>query len=170
MGVVLYNNPAGALTPTVAPVPAGTQPVTIPVAAITAADGAFIFNHLAADHTLTWTDQVLESPLATAGLISDFSSFGTDAELTLKPDIGGPGGQIYSTWPHQQFGGHNTISGTSMAAPHIAGLAALILQARHNSIAPGLVRTLLMNTAFYKRLNVATGTGLQPPCRKGDRP
>src|SRR3989442_5752247 len=147
IGVVLYNDRPGALSPTVAPVPAGLEPVTIPVAAITAADGASIFNGLTADHTLTWTDQVLETPLATAGLISDFSSFGTDAELGLKPDLGGPGGQIYSTWPHQQFGGHNTISGTSMAAPHVAGLAALILQAKNKSIAPDQVRTLLMNTA-----------------------
>src|SRR5438309_8616495 len=167
IAVVLYNNAAGALNPTVAPNPARSEPVAIPVAAITAADGAFIFNHLAADHTLTWTDQVLESPLATAGLISDFSSFGTDAELTLKPDIGGPGGQIYSTWPHQQFGGHNTISGTSMASPHIAGLAALILQAKNKSIAPGLVRTLLMNTASPKGLNIAPDAGLEPTWRQG---
>ena len=58
--------------------------------------------------TLTWTNKTAEEPLITAGLISDFSSFGTDAELGLKPDIGAPGGQIYSTWPHQQFGGHNS--------------------------------------------------------------
>jgi hypothetical protein len=167
IGVVLYNNTAGALNPTVAPNPAGSEPVTIPVAAITAADGVDIFNHLATAHTLTWTDQVLESPLATAGLISDFSSFGTDAELTLKPDIGAPGGQIYSTWPHQQFGGHNTIGGTSMASPHVAGLAALLLQAKHNSIKPELVRTLLMNTALPKGVNVAPTAGLEPTWRQG---
>jgi minor extracellular serine protease Vpr len=168
IGVVLYNNAAGALSPTVAPVPAGLEPVTIPVAAITAADGASIFGGLAADHTLTWTDQVLETPLATAGLISDFSSFGTDAELGLKPDLGGPGGQIYSTWPHQQFGGHNTISGTSMAAPHIAGLAALILQAKDKQISPAMVRTLLMNTALPKAVNIAPSSGLlEPTWRQG---
>ena len=167
IGVVIYNNVAGALNPTVTPTPAGAQPVTIPVATITQADGEEIYAGLAANHTLTWTDQILEAPLATAGVISDFSSFGTDAELGLKPDLGGPGGQIYSTWPHQQFGGHNTISGTSMAAPHIAGLAALILQARHNSIAPGLVRTLLMNTASPKGLNVSPGAGLEPTWRQG---
>ena len=72
IAVVIYNNVAGALNPTVAPVPAGAPPVNIPVAAITAADGAAIFSNLATDHTLTWTDQVLETPLATAGLISDF--------------------------------------------------------------------------------------------------
>ena len=168
IGVVLYNNAAGGLSPTVAPVPAGVEPVTIPVAAITAADGASIFSGLAAHHTLTWTDQVLETPLATAGLVSDFSSFGTDAELGLKPDLGGPGGQIYSTWPHQQFGGHNTISGTSMAAPHIAGLAALILQAKNKQISPAMVRTLLMNTALPKTVNIAPGSGLlEPTWRQG---
>ncbi len=168
IAVVLYNNVAGALSPTVAPTPAGAEPVTIPVAAITAADGAAIFGGLATDHTLTWTDQVLETPLATAGLISDFSSFGTDAELGLKPDIGGPGGQIYSTWPHQQFGGHNTISGTSMAAPHVAGLAALILQAKNKKISPAMVRTLLMNTALPKAVNIAPTSGLlEPTWRQG---
>ena len=167
IAVVIYNNVAGALNPTVAPVPAGAPPVNIPVAAITAADGAAIFSNLATDHTLTWTDQVLETPLATAGLISDFSSFGTDAELGLKPDLGGPGGQIYSTWPHQQFGGHNTISGTSMSSPHVAGLAALLLQAKHNNVSPAMVQTLLMNTALPKGVNIAPGAGLEPTWRQG---
>jgi subtilisin family serine protease len=167
VAVVLYNNAAGALNPTVAPVPTGAEPVTIPVAAITAADGATIFAGLATNHTLTWTDQTIEAPLATAGLISDFSSFGTDAELQLKPDLGAPGGQIYSTWPHQQFGGHNSISGTSMASPHVAGLAALILQAKHKSISPARVQTLLMNTALPKGVNVAPAAGLEPTWRQG---
>ena len=167
IAVVLYNNAPGALNPTVAPTPAGSPPVTIPVAAITANDGAAIFAGRVTNHTLTWTDQTVEVPLATAGTISDFSSFGTDAELQLKPDIGGPGGQIYSTWPHQQFGGHNSISGTSMAAPHVAGLAALVLQAKNKNITPARVQTLLMNTALPKQLNNPAATGLEPTWRQG---
>jgi len=167
IGVVLYNSAVGPFSPTVAPVPPGAEPITIPVAAISLDAGTSIYNGLAANHTLTWTDQVLETPFATAGLISDFSSFGTDAELGLKPDLGGPGGQIYSTWPHQQFGGHNTISGTSMASPHVAGLAALILQAKNKNISPGMVRTLLMNTALPKGLNNDSVNGLEPTWRQG---
>jgi minor extracellular serine protease Vpr len=167
VAVVIYNNAPGTLNPTVTPTPASAAPLTIPVVAITQVDGEEIYAGLATNHTLTWTDQILEAPLATAGLISDFSSFGTDAELGLKPDLGGPGGQIYSTWPHQQFGGHNTISGTSMAAPHVAGLAALILQAKSKSIAPALVRTLLMNTASPKGLNIAPDAALEPTWRQG---
>jgi minor extracellular serine protease Vpr len=167
IAVVLYNNAAGALNPTVAPVPAGAEPVMIPVAAITAADGQTIFNGVATNHTLTWTNNTIEVPLATAGTISDFSSWGTDAELQLKPDIGAPGGQIYSTWPHQQYGGHNSISGTSMASPHVAGLAALLLQAKNKNIAPAQVQTLLMNTAAPKGLNLAPAAGLEPTWRQG---
>lgn len=167
VAVVLYNNQPGALNATVAPAPAGAEPVMIPVAAITANDGAAIFAHVATAHTLTWTEQTIEVPLATAGAVSDFSSFGTDAELQLKPDIGGPGGQIYSTWPHQQFGGHNSISGTSMASPHVAGLAALVLQAKHMNVSPAQVRTLLMNTALPKELNNSSATGLEPTWRQG---
>ena len=167
IAVVLYNNAAGQLNPTVAPVPIGAPPITVPVAAITAADGAAIFAGLPGSSTLTWTDQLKVTPMPTAGLISDFSSFGTDAELNLKPDIGAPGGQIYSTWPHQQFGGHNTLGGTSMAAPHVAGLAALILQAKNKDIAASQVGTLLMNTSSPKPLNNALANGLEPTWRQG---
>jgi minor extracellular serine protease Vpr len=163
--MILYNNQAGSVSPTVAPVPTTAPPVTIPVEAITAADARAIFDSGAT--TLEWTDQVVESPIPTANLVSSFSSFGTDAELRLKPDIGAPGGQIYSTWPHQQFAGHNTISGTSMASPHVAGLAALILDAKDKNISPSAVRTILMNTASPRGVNVNPGAGLEPTWRQG---
>lgn len=125
--VVLYNNVPGVLNPTVA----GTPAITIPVVAITAADGATIDGRIAGGETsLTWTADVTSVPQATGGLISGFSSFGMAADLTLKPDIGAPGGSIFSTVPLDQ-GGYGTISGTSMSSPHVAGAVALLLQAKN---------------------------------------
>ncbi len=64
-----------------------------------------------------------------AGLISDFSSWGVTSDLQLTPDVAAPGGNIYSCYTDGQYG---TMSGTSMASPHIAGMSALVLQYLHD--------------------------------------
>ena len=93
----------------------------------------------------------------TGNLISSFSSYGLAADLTLKPDIGAPGGSINSTYPLEQ-GGNANISGTSMSSPHVAGAAALLLQAKPNTRALK-VRDSLQNSADPKVWagNPATG-------------
>ncbi len=83
------------------------HPDVITVSAVADADGAagglsgFRCREDLTDDTLTW-----------------FSNFGVDV------DIAAPGGCIYSTW---NDGGYHTISGTSMASPHVAGAAALYI-------------------------------------------
>ena len=66
-----------------------------------------------------------------------WSSEGPEVELAA------PGVNIYSTWPG---GGYATISGTSMATPHVAGTAALVLKAQPG-LTPSQVRALLKTTA-----------------------
>ena len=146
--VVLYNNVAGRVSPTVAPVAPLRETITIPVVAINAADGAVLSSRISGGTTtMTWTDQAeYVDNVDTPGRTSSFSSWGTTSDVQLKPDITAPGGNIRSTWPHQQHGGHWVISGTSMSSPHVAGAVALYLQA-HPGTSPAAVRNALQNSA-----------------------
>ncbi|MBQ4467484.1 MAG: S8 family serine peptidase [Firmicutes bacterium] len=102
--------------------------------------------------------------------MSDFSSMGTPTSLILKPEITAPGGNIYSV-----MGAHDVLdkegveltgivgdsttyenmSGTSMAAPQVSGMAALVAQyIRENGLdeqegvsARVLAQSLLMATS-----------------------
>jgi hypothetical protein len=114
---------------------------------------------------MTWTDQsqYFGNP-DTGGRASSFSSWGTASDLTLKPDLTAPGGNIRSTWPHQQHGGHWVIGGTSMASPHVAGAVALYLQA-HPNASPAAVRTALQNSADPVRFS--TTAVLDSTARQG---
>jgi minor extracellular serine protease Vpr len=140
--VVLYNNVAGRFSPTVA----GTPAITIPVVAISDTEGVLIDGRLASGPvTMTWTDVQGSFTNPTGGLISSFSSYGLEAELDLKPDIGAPGGLIRSTYP-LELGAYATVSGTSMASPHVAGGVALLLEAKPSTNVQA-VRDILQNSA-----------------------
>jgi minor extracellular serine protease Vpr len=162
IGVVLYNNVAGFVNPTVA----GATPITIPVVATSLADGNAIVAAIGGTSAaFTWTANGQYVPQATGGLISSFSSWGPTAELGLKPDVSAPGGLIRSTWPVQQFGGHNVISGTSMATPHVAGAAAVLLSAGKS---PASIATLLSNYAEPTLWSGNPGAGIfESPLREG---
>ena len=81
-----------------------------------------------------------------AGRMASFSSAGpTPQSLLLKPEVSAPGLGILSSVPARE-GTWASLSGTSMAAPHIAGAAALLTQ-RHPTWTVAQIKSALAVTA-----------------------
>ncbi|HMR63562.1 MAG TPA: S8 family serine peptidase [Anaerolineae bacterium] len=77
--------------------------------------------------------------------VANFSSRGPSPWGQIKPDVSAPGKNIRSALPGGAYG---VLSGTSMAAPHVSGLVALLLQADPVLKAdPEAIATLLKSTA-----------------------
>lgn len=92
-----------------------------------------------------------DDPSVPAPQVADFSSRGpvdADGSDLIKPDVAAPGVRILAAENNPQ-GGSPTwgyLSGTSMASPHVAGLAALYLSTKPDAT-PAEVKSALMTTA-----------------------
>lgn len=106
--------------------------------------------------------------------MSDFSSWGGNGALTMKPEITAPGGNIWSVWgsnkgssaPTTAHDGYEGMSGTSMASPQVAGVNAVLKQyIRESGLAEkfpnlterAIAQSLMMSTAMPLR-EEATGS------------
>ncbi|XZF76828.1 S8 family serine peptidase [Bacillus sp. AL-1R] len=110
---------------------------------------------LAAGHTkLTFKD--LKEVNTDADKLASFSSRGPSrSNYDIKPEITAPGVSVLSSVPaysiynndqtNYQYA-YSRMSGTSMAAPHVTGISALLLQA-NPMLEPSDIKTILMNTA-----------------------
>lgn len=122
----------------------------MPMIAITKADGKYLRE--LEDKKITISRDFFEDmPSEVGGQMSDFSSLGVTPDLSLKPEITAPGGNVYSS---VMSGGFGNMSGTSMASPHMAGAAAVMRQYVKEAFADAslneqqaLVNELLMSTA-----------------------
>ena len=101
------------------------------------------------------------SPSRVASAITVGATTSTDAKASYSNygtclDIFAPGSSIKSDW-YSSDTATNTISGTSMASPHVAGAAALVLAA-NPSFTPAQVRDNLVNNATPDKVT-SPGTG-----------
>lgn len=144
VGLVLYNVLPGESL--------DLDPHAIPTSHIDADAGHQLIAFLAAhpDATASMTDP---SAAPTTGDVLATSSARGGPGLplgVLKPDLSAPGVAILSGYTSlaygQPAGPFSFLSGTSMASPHVAGAAALLMQ-RYPSWTPGQIKSALMTTA-----------------------
>ena len=140
IGMLVYNNVPGMLYMSI-------TDWKIPCAFVSQAAGEYMKQQQTKTLSVAATDALVESP--TYGM-ADFSSWGATTELTLKPELTAPGAGIYAAVP----GGYESMDGTSMASPHVAGGMAIVqqaLKARDASMSGAdrkhMTDTLLMSTA-----------------------
>lgn len=147
IGVVIANNAAGALSPSVP----GT---TIPTFAVSQAEGNAIRDFAAGNGNTTTV--AINFPRTAIPNVADalaaFSSRGpAGAFALLKPDITAPGVNVIAAYAAASPTADDSqlvsaISGTSMASPHHAGAAALLRQAHPGWSVPE-IKSALMLTA-----------------------
>ena len=160
IGILVYNNEPGMLYMQL-------DNYDLPSAFISQADGKALAAVAEGNRKLTVSTSYGKVDNPTSGEMSDFSSWGVTPELTLKPDLTAPGGNIKSA---TTGGGYTTKSGTSMSAPFVSGAMALVKQCiEQNDLAStetdkaNLVSNLLMSTADL----VMAGTAPYSPRKQG---
>lgn len=156
VAVVMVNNVDGS------PIPMGgsgdTSDIRIPGVMISRTDGAILRRRLAEGLTITIEPRAATVRPELADRLNDTSSRGPVAHSgRLKPDLAAPGSGIPSAKAGYGFEA-TPMTGTSMSAPHVAGAAALLRQARPGWSAPE-IKAALMNTAS----RTANGDGVAYP-------
>ena len=144
--VVVANNEGGP------PIAMGTSggTVDIPAVMITRRDGLRLKQQLEAGVFVNLGGDVTIGGPELADQLSPSSSRGPVYELQrLKPDLAAPGFNIHSA---QAGGGAQPLlsGGTSMAAPHVAGVVALLME-QHPDWSPDTIKAAMMNTAIQTR-------------------
>ncbi|QWG35697.1 peptidase S8 [Bacillus mycoides] len=145
--VIVYNNADGQISAYL-----GEGVGLIPSFRLSKADG----ERLKALGEVSFKFETLSNTKTEGDHLADFSSRGpVNGNYDIKPDVVAPGVSVFSTAPEYindpqdgiNYGNaYVRLSGTSMASPHVAGTAALILQ-EHPEYTPFDVKAALMNTS-----------------------
>jgi subtilisin family serine protease len=142
-GVVLFNDENSGYTILL-------RDYNSSVVQVTAADGAILTSYATSPErrsvaAFTYNKTLLG--VRPSPVVSWFSSRGPSSIIpgVLKPDILAPGLNILAAWPSSTKP-FNIISGTSMATPHISGVAALI-KSIHPSWSPAAIKSAILTTS-----------------------
>ena len=164
VGMILYNpNDAQALV---------TDTHWVPAVHINFSDGTAIKAYIdAAGAGATAEIGAGEKAPAQGSVMADFSSRGPNGAAfdIIKPDVTAPGVNIlagHTPTPPLLEGGapgqlFQSISGTSMSAPHVAGVAALLVQL-HPDWTPDMIKSALMTTGRQDVVKEDTTTAADP--------
>jgi len=138
MAIIVYNNEPGIFFGELIHeyVDEGYEP-TIPALSVSRDDGLIIKEILQSG--TKGTLDVFYHP----DFVAYFSSRGPVSPFYIKPDLVAPGAFINTT---DTDGNYKISSGTSFAAPHVAGTAALILQ-KNPELTPQELKSILMTTS-----------------------
>jgi subtilisin family serine protease len=148
---IIYNNAAGVINMSVGG-------ATLPAYSILQTEGQAIVAFMSGDSVFADGFDGGAFPPAVQGdfgpavkqgdVLAGFSLRGPSALTSVtKPDVTGPGVNIYAALDSATTGGYGYLSGTSMSSPHTAGAGALI-RAAHPTWTPEEVKSALMLTAF----------------------
>ena len=179
IGVIVINSQQGD---PIAMGQDGTTPVpTIPAVMVSITNGnamaAIAPNTVTVDGT---TPQEFFSDGAGADILASFSSRGPpllqspgvgigQPQDKVKPDVVAPGVNVYSSVPSFACASPPCFAffqGTSMATPHVAGSAALLIQL-HPNWSPEQVKSALVNSAHRPVKSSTTGGALSNPMNRG---
>lgn len=147
VGAIIYNEDGNdELLPYIST----DEKVIIPTLFISNSDGRYLLDNI--DKVkVDFTNERIVIDSVNGETASEFSSWGPTPNLGLKPDLIAVGGNVYSTMENNSYG---NMSGTSMAAPMISGISALLrekfINSGINKDLPNYVKTALMNTAEPK--------------------
>lgn len=149
-GVIVYSNAGGPPS-----VMGALEATTVPSVMVSLADGLAMRDYIIANPTTTTA--LIDSDMSVfrnpdwEDILASFSSVGPNGDPNvLKPDITAPGVNILSAYSPAMTSGTDPLyaflGGTSMAAPHVTGAAALVMQ-MYPDLSPSEVKTLLTSTA-----------------------
>jgi hypothetical protein len=169
--VIIYNNSGGDAIQAMGCAAAGTcNDITVPTIMVSQNNGAALIDWYntqgAAAAVIVINGNAFQFG-NTPDLVSNFSSRGPGVGLVLRPDIAAPGVNILAqgytpgATGEEQYLGYGQASGTSMAAPHVAGAAILLRQARP-TWTNAAIKSALMSTAKFTDVYNFDGTPAQP--------